>query len=258
MNTLELLRWADQLTEQGVFKTQAERTVFKHYLQYLWITGPNQGHVLSGCVPPAVVAKKTGLDERSVRRANKKLIEIGLVEITYGAGRHGGVPGPVDVYISTDMVSVGQLGSDVPTDMVSYASDMVSVENVPTDMVSVPNGHGVRGKEIYRREDISKEITKEAAGSPCEPEPIIVTGLSFLDERSESAFPGYARASEASEADRHQPTDMMSVEPPRTRFFQNTLTGRARAQSRMPRIKPNEIEITRDEFERITGVAEWK
>lgn len=86
--THELHAWVIKLTERGEFEgQQAARTVFDLYCHH---TAANddprgeyeRGEVLSGVVHPPVVARKTGLDVRTVRRANDWLHEQGFIWIT--------------------------------------------------------------------------------------------------------------------------------------------------------------------------------
>lgn len=79
--------WVIKLTERGEFDGQlAARVVLDIYVQHMAANDdPNgaflAGEVLSGVVHPPVVARKTGMDVRSVRRANDWLHEQGFVYI---------------------------------------------------------------------------------------------------------------------------------------------------------------------------------
>lgn len=104
---LDLLNEIDDWTEEGRFKGHpAARQVLKHYVQYMWTIDAttqypkaSRMHVMDGCIWPAVVAAKTGLDKKSVQRANKFLEETGLVRIERAVGPQGGQPMPVDIEV---------------------------------------------------------------------------------------------------------------------------------------------------------------
>lgn len=83
--THQLHAWTIKLTERGEFQgQQAARTVFDFYCQH---TAANttedhdRGDVLPGCIHPGTVARKTGLDIRTVYRANNWLHEQGFIHV---------------------------------------------------------------------------------------------------------------------------------------------------------------------------------
>lgn len=82
---IETLEWIITLTERGEFERhQAARTVLTYY-GFNIVANDNErlgrqgGDVMEMCVSPAVVARKTGLDEQTVRRANDWLHEQGFI-----------------------------------------------------------------------------------------------------------------------------------------------------------------------------------
>ncbi len=82
---IELLEWVITLTGRGEFdRHQAARAVFAYYCFNIAANankrlGRESGEVMEMCVLPAVVARNTGLDEQTVRRANDWLHEQGFV-----------------------------------------------------------------------------------------------------------------------------------------------------------------------------------
>lgn len=84
--------WVIRLTEGDVFKGhQSARTVFDFYCQHVAANdseprGFVRGFVMPGVITPSVVARKTGLDAKSVWRANNWLHEQGLIAVTDACG----------------------------------------------------------------------------------------------------------------------------------------------------------------------------
>jgi hypothetical protein len=84
--THKLHAWTIKLTENGEFEGhQAARTVFDFYCQHVAANSTEEydrGDVLPGCIHPGTVARKTGLEIRTVYKVNNWLHEQGFVHVS--------------------------------------------------------------------------------------------------------------------------------------------------------------------------------
>ena len=177
-----LLKHAERLTEQGVFKDHpSARTVFLHWCchpdaslppaarESFW-TCPVSGQPDKHYDPP-VIAKATGISERQVRRAIDWLEDEGLVHVDHGSGKRKDY-GPVTI-VSTSQGSEWdrqqeqqrirrRSGHGVPSHPLSPATG----HHVPTEDTMSPFNGSPAVEDIPKRKRTVAATRKNALNSP--------------------------------------------------------------------------------------------
>ncbi len=222
-----LLKHAERLTEQGVFKDHpSARTVFLHWCchpdaslppaarESFW-TCPVAGQPDKHYDPP-VIAKATGISERHVRRAITWLEDEGLVHVDHGSGKRKDY-GPVTI-VSTSR------GSEWDRQQEQQRIRRRSGHGVPSHPLSP-----VTGRHVPTEDTMSPVNGSQAVEEPPKPKRTVAAPRPTRANAPDSAdLPSSGMLKSAGEA-RSAPVDVDSPGAPDATTRPNTVLRGAQA-----------------------------